>query len=116
MLNLASALTYAAAGQGDSGRVQIKFISRPKGPNNSRAVLNEAEIVETLQERYGLHADVSLILFNYMTLSEAMVAMNYTDILIGVHGAGNAFALQRKRSWRGVDFTDSHEFYLTVTA
>ena len=72
--------------------MQIKVISRPKGPNNSRAILNEGAIVDALRQRYGQYADVSLIVFNHMTLSEAMVAMNYTDILIGVHGAGQSLS------------------------
>ena len=73
--------------QVDSTRIQIRFISRPKHHANSRAILNEDELVDELRRRYVDHADVAMVQFNG-SLSSAMLAMNETDILIGAHGAG----------------------------
>lgn len=49
--------------------------------------MNEGELLEALQEHYGEKADVSLAVFN-VSLTAAMLAVNSTDVLIGMHGAG----------------------------
>ncbi|KAK9792050.1 hypothetical protein WJX73_006785 [Symbiochloris irregularis] len=70
-----------------NGRLQIRLISRGRNDFGSRAILNEDEIVKAIQQRYADTVDVNIIKFNG-SLSTAMLAMNATDLLIGVHGAG----------------------------
>lgn len=73
--------------QASHGQIQIRLVSRSKNDHGSRAILNEHEIVEAIQQRYGDIADVHIIEFN-SSLSTAMVTLNATDVLIGMHGAG----------------------------
>ncbi|KAK9798562.1 hypothetical protein WJX73_006562 [Symbiochloris irregularis] len=75
------------------GRMQIKLIQRARNTaGGSRGIVNEDEIISAIQERYGDIADVSLVNFNG-SLSTAMLAMNATDVLLGMHGAGMANVL-----------------------
>lgn len=71
------------------GRIQVGFISRPRSKGMSRAVVNEQELMQALQEKYHDVADVKLLHFN-TSLAEAMLVVNRTDILIGIHGAGGS--------------------------
>lgn len=67
--------------------MQIRLVSRNRNKWGSRAILNENEIVTAIEERYSDFADVHIINFN-ASLSAAMLAVNATDVLIGMHGAG----------------------------
>ncbi|KAK9804102.1 hypothetical protein WJX73_007577 [Symbiochloris irregularis] len=70
-----------------NGRLQIRLVSRPSSAWSSRAITNEQELVAAIRAKYGNIADVQTISFNG-SLSTAMLAMNSTDVLIGMHGAG----------------------------
>ena len=69
--------------------MQIRLISRGRNDFGSRAILNEDEIVKAIHHRYADTVDVNIIKFSG-SLSTAMLAMNATDVLIGVHGAGES--------------------------
>ncbi|KAK9794597.1 hypothetical protein WJX73_003171 [Symbiochloris irregularis] len=72
---------------GPNGKIQIRLVSRNRNDRGSRAIVNEDEIMAAIVEQYSDIADVHLINFN-SSLSTAMLAMNATDVLIGMHGAG----------------------------
>ena len=74
--------------QVNTARIQIRFVSRSRNNFTSRAVVNEAEMMKELEQRYGDKADVSLLHFNG-SLTSAMMAVQRADILIGMHGAGD---------------------------
>ena len=67
----------------------IGFVSRPRSKYNSRAVINEAEVVAALAKHYGAAADVRTLHFN-RSLTQAMQDVADLDIMVGVHGAGGA--------------------------
>ena len=73
--------------------MQIRLVSRGKNVWGSRAILNEDEIVNAIQQRYNNTADVHIVKFN-SSLSNAMLALNATDVLIGMHGAGERLPMR----------------------
>lgn len=71
----------------NSDLIQIGIISRDRDHWSHRLILNEGSVARALHRRYAGKVDVRLIYFN-STLTYAMEAVQQTDILIGVHGAG----------------------------
>lgn len=66
----------------------ISLISRPGGRWNSRSIRNEDELMEAMQKRFS-SAIVQKLYFNgSTTLSENILAVKHTDVLVGAHGAG----------------------------
>lgn len=66
----------------------ISLISRKPGSWSSRALVNEQELIEAMQQRWPT-ANVSLLHFESLpSKTEAMLAVGRTNVLIGVHGAG----------------------------
>ena len=71
----------------------ISLVSRKPGSWSSRAILNEQELVEAMQQRWPT-ANVSLLHFESLpSKSEAMLAVRRTNVFIGVHGAGKHWNL-----------------------
>lgn len=71
----------------------ISLISRPGGRWNSRSIRNEDELMEAMQKRFS-SAIVQKLYFNgSTTLSENILAVKHTDVLVGAHGAGMTNAL-----------------------
>ena len=66
--------------------MNIGWVSRPRTKYNSRAVINEVELVAALQKQYSA-ANVHMLYFN-RTLTQAMQDTADLDIMVGVHGAG----------------------------
>ncbi|KAK9808076.1 hypothetical protein WJX73_003097 [Symbiochloris irregularis] len=69
-------------------RIQVRIVSRDKKWWTSRLIINEQELIDEINRRYSGRVEVSTLEFHDMTLANAMVAMNHTDFLIGMHGAG----------------------------
>ena len=68
-------------------RIQIGLVSRPRSHYNSRAIVNEEQLLMAMHERYQSSADARLLSFD-STLSMAMLEASHMHILIGTHGAG----------------------------
>lgn len=68
-------------------KVVVGWVSRPRSKYNSRAVINEADVVAALAKHYGQAADVRLLHFN-RSLTAAMQDVADVDVMVGVHGAG----------------------------
>lgn len=80
--------TCAQAYAPQETKLRISFIGRRPGVWNSRAVLNEDEVMEAMQQRYP-NAIVDLVhMESYLSKSEAILAVARTHVLIGMHGAG----------------------------
>lgn len=54
---------------------------------NSRAIINEEELLEAMRTRYADTVEIEVFDFN-MTLLQAMVAVRRLNVLVGMHGAG----------------------------
>ena len=65
----------------------IGWVSRPRSKYNSRAVVNEAEVLAALAGHYGQGAAVQALYFNG-SLTQAMQDVAGVDVLVGMHGAG----------------------------
>ena len=78
----------------------VGWVSRPRSKYNSRAVINEAEVVAALAKHYGAAAEVRTLHFN-RSLTQAMQDVADLDIMVGVHGAGGppVLALNTGRCW-----------------
>lgn len=72
--------------QGEGGRLRIGWVSRPRKAQQSRAVINEDEVLTALRRQSG--ADVSVLRFRAQNLGRAIEEVHGLDILMGVHGAG----------------------------
>lgn len=72
--------------QGEGGRLRIGWVSRPRKHIQSRAVINEDQVLEALRRRHN--ADVSVLRFRASNLGRAIEEVHALDILMGVHGAG----------------------------
>lgn len=74
--------------RGEGGRTRIGWVSRPPKQFQSRAVLNEAEVIAALKQRYD--ADISVLSFHSgpQGLGRAIEDTHALDILVGFHGAG----------------------------
>ena len=70
-------------------KVNLGWISRPRTKYNSRAVVNEGELLEHLRAHYGASMDLRVLYFNG-SLTQAMQDVSQLDVLVGVHGAGAA--------------------------
>lgn len=67
-------------------RIRIGWVMRPKKAHNSRAALNEGEILDAMRQRYD--ADISVLQFKPGELGHAIEMVHALDILMGFHGAG----------------------------
>ncbi|KAK9815011.1 hypothetical protein WJX73_004803 [Symbiochloris irregularis] len=72
--------------RGEGDRLRIGWVSRPRKHIQSRAVINEDQVLEALRRRSD--ADVSVLRFRAQNLGRAIEEVHGLDILMGVHGAG----------------------------
>ena len=69
-------------------KLVISVVSRKANTWSSRAILNEEEVLEGMQQRYP-SAEISLLHFeSFPSKSESILAVRRTHVLIGAHGAG----------------------------
>ncbi|KAK9804085.1 hypothetical protein WJX73_005195 [Symbiochloris irregularis] len=68
-------------------KLRLGYIHRKMGGWNSRAIINEQELLEAMRARYKDTVEIEVFDFN-MTLLQAMVAVRKLNVLVGMHGAG----------------------------